>query len=76
MSAAASLRLSAADGLAAFLGGVRRRLRAALIFYVNARSRAAAIRQLESLSDEMLRDIGLPRSEIRSTVRRAQMPWS
>ncbi|HJS39543.1 MAG TPA: DUF1127 domain-containing protein [Burkholderiales bacterium] len=76
MSAAASLRLSLADGLGALLGGARQHLRAALTRYVNARSRAAAIRQLERLSDETLRDIGLERDRIRTAVRRAEMPWS
>lgn len=73
---AASLRLSRADGLAAVLAGVRLSLRAALIRYVQARSRAAAIRELERLSDETLRDIGLPRGEIRARVMQAEMPWS
>jgi uncharacterized protein YjiS (DUF1127 family) len=76
VSAAASLRLSLADGLGAALAVVRARGRVALIRYVNARSRAAAIRQLESLSDETLRDIGLERDGIRAAVRRAAMPWS
>ena len=33
-----------------------------------ARARAAAVRALEQLSDRTLRDIGLHRSQIRSTV--------
>ena len=37
---------------------------------------AAAIRELEALSDETLRDIGLRREEIRDVVARAEMPWS
>ena len=33
-----------------------------------ARARAAAVRELERLSDRTLRDIGLHRSQIRATV--------
>jgi uncharacterized protein YjiS (DUF1127 family) len=40
----------------------------ALTAFAEARGRAAAIRELERLSDRTLRDIGLHRSQIRSTV--------
>lgn len=38
--------------------------------YGEARGRAAAVRELERLSDHMLRDIGLHRSQIRAYVRK------
>ena len=76
MSAAAGMRWSPVDAAASGLDRVLARLRAALVRYVNARSRAAAIRELEALSDETLRDIGLRREEIRNVVARAEMPWS
>jgi uncharacterized protein YjiS (DUF1127 family) len=73
---AAGLRISPLDAAAAGLDRVLSRLRVALVRYVSARSRAAAIRELEALSDETLRDIGLRREEIRDVVARAEMPWS
>ena len=76
MSAAAGMRWSPVDAAASGLDRVLARLRAVLVRYVNARSRAAAIRELEALSDETLRDIGLPRSQIRARVMQAEMPWS
>jgi uncharacterized protein YjiS (DUF1127 family) len=46
-----------------------------LLAYGEARSRAAAARELEQLSDHVLRDIGLHRSQIGAAVRQ-QRPWS
>jgi len=40
-----------------------------------ARGRAGAARELERLSDHMLRDIGLHRSQIGAALRE-QRPWS
>ncbi|MDH4094646.1 MAG: DUF1127 domain-containing protein [Betaproteobacteria bacterium] len=76
MSVAAGLRVAPLDAAASGLDRVLAGLRAALIRYVDARSRAAAIRELERLSDETLRDIGLRREEIRDVVARAELPWS
>lgn len=61
-----------ADALAAAWSRVRR----GFAVYVELRSKATAIRELERLSDHALRDIGLHRSSIRDTVHRASMPWS
>lgn len=46
------------------------RVSAALRAYAETRGHAAAARELERLSDHMLRDIGLHRSQIRAYVRR------
>lgn len=46
------------------------RVPAALRAYAETRGHAAAARELERLSDHMLRDIGLHRSQIRAYVRR------
>jgi uncharacterized protein YjiS (DUF1127 family) len=46
------------------------RVYAALRAAAEARGRAAAARELERLSDHMLRDIGLHRSQIRAYVRK------
>jgi uncharacterized protein YjiS (DUF1127 family) len=62
----------AATGLARFL----RRLGTALLRWIGALSRSAAIRQLEFLRDDTLRDLGLRRGEIYDRVRRAELPWS
>jgi uncharacterized protein YjiS (DUF1127 family) len=61
-----------ADAFAAAWG----RARGWLAAYVELRSKAAAIRELERLSDHMLRDIGLHRSGIRDAVSTQRMPWS
>jgi len=45
-----------------------RRIGALFLDYAEARGRAAAVRQLQQLSDHTLRDIGLHRSQIRSAV--------
>jgi uncharacterized protein YjiS (DUF1127 family) len=76
VSTAAGLRVSPVDAAAAGLERVLSRLRAALVRYGEARSRSVAIRQLERLSDETLRDLGLHRSRIRDFVRRVELPWS
>jgi uncharacterized protein YjiS (DUF1127 family) len=49
--------------------------RAAMRLYVEARRRGAAARELERLSDHMLRDIGLHRSQIGLALREPR-PWS
>jgi uncharacterized protein YjiS (DUF1127 family) len=46
------------------------RVYAALRVAAEARGRAAAARELERLSDHMLRDIGLQRSQLRAYVRK------
>jgi len=51
-------------------------LREGLRRYVDARSRALAVRQLSQLSDETLRSLGLERGKIRDAVRRRELPWS
>jgi uncharacterized protein YjiS (DUF1127 family) len=76
VSAAAGLRIAPLDAAASGLHRVLARLRAVLVRYVEARSRAVALRQLEQLSDRTLRDIGLRREDIRDRVGRAESPWS
>lgn len=57
-----------AVALAEAIAGAWNGLRATLHAYAEARGRAAAVRQLEQLSDETLRDIGLHRSQIHAAV--------
>jgi uncharacterized protein YjiS (DUF1127 family) len=73
---AAGLRISPVDAAAAGLDRVLGRLRDGFVRYVDARSRAVAIRHLERLSDAALRDLGVPRSRIREFVRAQALPWS
>lgn len=64
------------DAFASALASARERARHWLATYVELRSKATAIRELERLSDHMLKDIGLHRTGIRDAVNRASMPWS
>jgi uncharacterized protein YjiS (DUF1127 family) len=73
---AAGLRISPVDAAAAGLDRVLARLRAGLARYVEARSRAVAVRHLEQLSDATLRDLGIERRRIREVVGRQELPWS
>jgi len=51
-------------------------LREGLRRYVDARSRAVAVRQLARLSDQTLRSLGVERSHIGEFVRNRALPWS
>jgi uncharacterized protein YjiS (DUF1127 family) len=64
------------EALAALLAAAWARVRNAFRAYVEIRSREAAIRELERLSDRTLRDIGLHRGGIREAVYRSEQPWS
>ena len=55
--------------LAVMLAAAYETVRDAILAYGEERSRAAAARQLQHLSDHMLRDIGLDRSQIDAIVR-------
>ena len=61
--------------VAAMLAAAYEKSREVLRAWAEARRRAAAVRQLERLSDPMLRDIGLHRSQIGAALRE-QRPWS
>lgn len=64
------------EALAALLAAAWARARNAFRAYVEARSREAAIRELERLSDRTLRDIGIERGDIRDAVYRSEQRWS
>ena len=51
-------------------------LRQSVRRYVEARSRAVAVRQLSQLSDSTLRSLGVERSRIAEFVRNRELPWS
>jgi uncharacterized protein YjiS (DUF1127 family) len=56
------------EALAEVFAGARQGALGALHALREARARAAAVRELERLSDRTLRDIGLHRSQIRAIV--------
>ena len=60
---------------AAMLAAAWEKLRTAYVAYAEARARAIAARDLGHLSDYVLRDIGLHRSQIGAALREAR-PWS
>ena len=64
-----------AEVVAVMLAAAWEKAREAARVYVEARRHGAAARELERLSDHMLRDIGLHRSQIGVAVRE-QRPWS
>ena len=61
--------------VAVMLTAAWEKARGAARVYAEARRRGAAARELERLSDHMLRDIGLHRSQIGAALRE-QRPWS
>lgn len=61
--------------VAVMLAAAWEKARAAMRVYAEARRREAAAHELERLSDHMLRDIGLHRSQIGAALRE-QRPWS
>jgi uncharacterized protein YjiS (DUF1127 family) len=61
--------------VAVMLAAAWEKAREAMRLYAEARQRGAAARELERLSDHMLRDIGLHRSQVGVAVRE-QRPWS
>jgi uncharacterized protein YjiS (DUF1127 family) len=61
--------------VAVMLAAAWEKAREAARVYAEARRRGAAARELERLSDHMLRDIGLHRSQIGAALRE-QRPWS
>lgn len=64
-----------AEILAAMIATAWDKARQAARLYAEARRRGAAARELARLSDHVLRDIGLHRSQI-GTALREQRPWS
>jgi uncharacterized protein YjiS (DUF1127 family) len=64
-----------AEVVAVMLAAAWEKAREAARAYAEARRHGAAARELERLSDHMLRDIGLHRSQIGLAVRE-QRPWS
>jgi len=68
MNRAQSMSYPVAEALAEAFAGARRRIVEAVDAVAEARGRAAAVRDLERLSDRTLRDIGLHRSQIRAAV--------
>lgn len=76
MNRSERLSYPAAEALGDALAAGWVRVRAAFAACVELRSKAAAIRELERLSDHMLKDIGLHRSGIRDAVSKQRMPWS
>ena len=60
--------------LAVMLAAAYETVRDAILAYGEERSRAAAARQLQHLSDHMLRDIGLRRSQIEAALRGEHRP--
>jgi len=73
---ATSLRILPLAGAAPDSFGGAARLRGRFAGYVEARSRAVAIRVLERLSDATLADLGIARGGIREFVRNRELPWS
>ena len=61
--------------VAVMLAAAWEKAREAARVYAEARRHGAAARELERLSDHVLRDIGLHRSQIGLAVRE-QRPWS
>ena len=64
-----------AEVVAVMLAAAWEKAREAARHYAEARRHGAAARELERLSDHVLRDIGLHRSQIGLAVRE-QRPWS
>lgn len=72
MNRAQTLSPSFLEALAAALAAAGAKARAWLEAYSAARGRAVAARQLRHMSDHLLRDIGLHRSDIEDAVRGAR----
>jgi uncharacterized protein YjiS (DUF1127 family) len=70
-----TLSPSLLDALAAALAAARDKARAWLEAYAQARARAVVARELHRMSDHLLRDIGLHRSQIETAVR-GERPWT
>jgi uncharacterized protein YjiS (DUF1127 family) len=64
-----------AEVVAVMLAAAWEKAREAARVYAEARRHGAAAREMQRLSDHMLRDIGLHRSQIGLAVRE-QQPWS
>jgi|GEM_PF-2079566 len=62
------LLVGTAKGLRALAGTAARGGRSLIARWADARKRRAAILELQSFDDRMLRDIGIARSEIRAVV--------
>lgn len=69
MNRTQTLSPSFLQALAAALAAAGARARAWLEAYTAARARSVVARELHHMSDHMLRDIGLHRSQIESAVR-------
>jgi uncharacterized protein YjiS (DUF1127 family) len=75
MNSAERVSYSFVEVLAAMLAAAWEKAVHAGRVYAEARRRGAAAREMERLSDHMLRDIGLHRSQIGLAVR-GERPWS
>jgi len=76
MNRAERLTYPYGEALAALAAAAWARVRGAFRAYVDIRSREAAIRELQRLSDRTLRDIGLERGSIRDAVYQREQRWS
>lgn len=75
MNSAERISYPFVEVVAVMLAAAWEKARGAARVYAEARRRGAAARELERLSDHMLRDIGLHRSQIGAALRE-QRPWS
>ena len=75
MNSAERISYPFVEVVAVMLAAAWEKAREAARVYAEARRRGAAARELERLSDHMLRDIGLHRSQIGAALRE-QRPWS
>ena len=75
MNGAERISYPLVEVVAVMLAAAWEKAREAARVYAEARRRGAAARELERLSDHMLRDIGLHRSQIGAALRE-QRPWS
>ena len=74
MNSTQRVTYSFAEILAAMLAAAWAKLREAYVAYAERRARATAARDLGYLSDHVLRDIGLHRSQI-GAAPREDRPW-
>jgi uncharacterized protein YjiS (DUF1127 family) len=75
MNGAERISYPLVEVVAVMLAAAWEKAREAARVYAEARRRGAAARELERLSDHMLRDIGLHRSQIHAAIAE-QRPWS
>jgi uncharacterized protein YjiS (DUF1127 family) len=75
MNGAERISYPLVEVVAVMLAAAWEKAREAARVYAEARRRGAAARELERLSDHMLRDIGLHRSQIHAAIAEPR-PWS